>query len=114
MNYSRSDVIVSLGGGVTGDLAGFTASAYLRGIRYVQIPTTLLAQIDSSVGGKTGVNLPEGKNLAGAYYHPDAVYIDTDVLTTLKKEDFADGMAEMIKYAMIKDEALRPFSKARR
>lgn len=103
MGYSRTDVIAALGGGVVGDLAGFAASAYLRGIRYVQIPTTLLAQIDSSVGGKTGVNIPEGKNLVGAFYHPGAVYVDTDVLKTLDEEDFSGGMAELIKYGLIKD-----------
>ena len=101
--FNRADVIVALGGGVVGDLAGFVAAAYLRGVRYVQIPTTLLAQIDSSVGGKTAVNIPEGKNLVGAFHHPSAVYIDTDLLTTLPGDDFAGGMAEMIKYAMIRD-----------
>lgn len=101
--YNRADVIVALGGGIVGDLAGFVAASYLRGIRYVQIPTTLLAQIDSSVGGKTAVNIPEGKNLVGAFYHPSAVYIDTEFLSTLKSQDFADGMSELIKYALIKD-----------
>lgn len=101
--YNRADVIVAFGGGIAGDLAGFIAAVFLRGIRYVQIPTTLLAQIDSSVGGKTAVNIPEGKNLVGAFYHPSAVYIDTDFLSTLSKSDFADGMAEMIKYALIRD-----------
>jgi 3-dehydroquinate synthase len=104
--FSRSDIIVALGGGVIGDLAGFAAATYLRGIKYIQVPTTLLAQIDSSVGGKTAVNLPEGKNLAGAFYHPSAVYIDTEVLKTLREQDFADGMAEMIKYALIKDKTM--------
>jgi 3-dehydroquinate synthase len=104
--YSRTDVIVALGGGVVGDLAGFVAATYLRGIRYVQIPTTLLAQVDSAVGGKTAVNLPEGKNLAGAFYQPAAVYIDTDVLKTLKAEDFSGGMAEMIKCGFISDKAI--------
>ena len=101
--FNRADVIVALGGGVVGDLAGFVASAYLRGVRYVQIPTTLLAQIDSSVGGKTAVNIPEGKNLIGAFHHPSTVYIDTHYLRTLPSDDFAGGMAEMIKYAMIRD-----------
>ncbi len=101
--YNRADVIVALGGGVVGDLAGFIAASYLRGVKYVQIPTTLLAQIDSSVGGKTGVNLPEGKNLAGAFYQPAAVFIDPDFLTTLPETAFADGMAELIKYALIRD-----------
>lgn len=102
-NYNRADVIVALGGGVVGDLAGFVASAYLRGVSFVQIPTTLLAQIDSSVGGKTAINIPEGKNLVGAFYQPSAVYIDMDFLSTLAGEDFADGMAELVKYAVIKD-----------
>ncbi len=101
--FNRADVVVALGGGVVGDLAGFVASAYLRGVRCVQLPTTLLAQIDSSVGGKTGVNLPEGKNLAGAFHQPAAVYIDPAVLHTLPEPDFADGMAELIKYALIRD-----------
>ncbi|MGI5849428.1 MAG: 3-dehydroquinate synthase [Christensenellales bacterium] len=105
-HYNRADVIVALGGGIVGDLAGFVAATYLRGIRYVQVPTTLLAQIDSSVGGKTAVNLHEGKNLVGAFYQPSAVFIDTDFLKTLKDKDFADGMAEMIKYAMIKDKEM--------
>ncbi len=102
-SFTRSDVIVALGGGVVGDLAGFTASVYLRGIKYVQVPTTLLAQIDSSVGGKTAVNLPEGKNLVGAFYHPAFVCADTDTLRTLTAEVFADGMAELIKTALIRD-----------
>jgi 3-dehydroquinate synthase len=104
--FNRADVIIALGGGVVGDLAGFVAATYLRGIPYVQVPTTLLAQIDSAVGGKTAINLPEGKNLAGAFYHPSAVYADTDVLDTLDASDFADGMAELIKYALIKDAAM--------
>ncbi len=105
-NYNRADVVVALGGGVVGDLAGFVASAFLRGVGLVQVPTTLLAQIDSSVGGKTAVNIPEGKNLVGAFYHPSAVYIDMDFLKTLPEADFADGMAELIKYALIKDEQM--------
>lgn len=102
-SYNRADVIVALGGGVVGDLAGFVASTYLRGVSFVQIPTTLLAQIDSSIGGKTAINIPEGKNLVGAFYQPSAVYIDMEYLHTLKDEDFADGMAELVKYAVIKD-----------
>ena len=101
--YNRADVIIAFGGGVVGDLAGYVAASYLRGIRYVQIPTTLLAQIDSSVGGKTGINLPEGKNLVGAFYQPSAVFEDTRLLQTLSDADFADGMAELIKYALIRD-----------
>jgi len=101
--FNRADVVVALGGGVVGDLAGFVAASYLRGVKCVQIPTTLLAQIDSSVGGKTGVNLPEGKNLAGAFHQPSAVYIDPSLLTSLSEGDFSDGMAELIKYALIRD-----------
>ncbi len=102
-SYNRADVVIALGGGVVGDLSGFVAAVYLRGIRYVQIPTTLLAQIDSAVGGKTAINLPEGKNLVGAFHQPSAVFVDSDVLQTLPQADFADGMAELIKYALIKD-----------
>lgn len=102
---TRSDLIIALGGGVVGDIAGFAAATYLRGISFVQIPTTLLAQVDSSVGGKVGVDLPEGKNLVGAFYHPDLVMIDPLVLATLTDESFADGMAEVIKYGCIKDQA---------
>lgn len=101
--FTRSDVVVALGGGVVGDLAGFAASVYLRGVKYVQTPTTLLAQIDSAVGGKTAVNLPEGKNLVGAFYHPAFVCADISALRTLHEETFADGMAELIKYALIRD-----------
>ena len=104
--YNRADVIIALGGGVIGDLAGFAAAVYLRGIRYVQVPTTLLAQIDSAIGGKTAINLPEGKNLVGAFHQPSAVFADTDVLKTLSEEEFANGMAEIIKHALIKDAAM--------
>jgi len=100
---TRSDLIIALGGGVIGDITGFAASSYLRGISYIQIPTTLLAQVDSSVGGKVGVDLPEGKNLVGAFYHPLLVLIDPLVLETLTDSAFADGMAEVIKYGCIKD-----------
>ena len=99
----RTDVIVALGGGVVGDLAGFAASCYLRGVKYIQIPTSLLAQVDSSIGGKTAVNLEQGKNLVGSFYHPSMVIIDTDVLETLNDENFACGMAEIIKTALILD-----------
>lgn len=99
----RGDAIIALGGGVTGDLAGFVAASYMRGIPFVQIPTTLLAQVDSSVGGKTGVDIPEGKNLVGAFYQPRAVFIDTSVLHTLDKQEFLGGMAEVIKYGVIRD-----------
>lgn len=99
----RKDGIIALGGGVTGDLAGFIAASYMRGIPFVQIPTTLLSQVDSSVGGKTGVDIPEGKNLVGAFYQPKAVYIDIEVLKTLPKNEFVGGMAEVIKYGVIRD-----------
>lgn len=101
--YDRHDAIIALGGGVTGDLAGFLASAYMRGIPFIQVPTSLLAQVDSSVGGKTGVDLPEGKNLIGAFYQPQAVYIDIDVLKTLPREELLGGLAEVIKYGVIRD-----------
>ena len=101
--FDRHDAIIALGGGVVGDIAGFLASAYMRGIPFVQIPTSLLAQVDSSVGGKTGVDLPEGKNLFGAFYQPKAVYIDIDVLSTLPKEELLGGLAEVIKYGVIRD-----------
>lgn len=104
--YNRADVVVALGGGVVGDLAGFVAAVFLRGLRVVQIPTTLLAQIDSSVGGKTGINLPEGKNLVGAFHQPSAVFVDSSMLQTLPEADFSDGMAELIKYALIRDSAM--------
>lgn len=101
-NFTRGDVVVALGGGVSGDMAGFAASAYQRGIPFLQIPTTLLSQIDSSVGGKTGVDLPQGKNLCGAFWQPNLVLIDPDVLSTLPARYFADGMAEAVKYGCIK------------
>ena len=102
----RSGIIVSIGGGVIGDLAGFVAATYLRGIAFVQVPTTLLAMVDSSVGGKTGVNLPEGKNLVGAFHQPKLVIADLDTLSTLPPREFAAGMAEVIKYGAIADRAL--------
>lgn len=103
---TRTDLIVALGGGVTGDLAGFGAAVYLRGISFVQIPTTFLAAIDSSVGGKTAVDLEAGKNLAGAFYQPKLVLCDTDVLQTLPEVIFADGIAEALKYGVLGDDAL--------
>ena len=103
---TRSDTIVALGGGVTGDLAGFAAATYQRGICYVQMPTTLLAAVDSSVGGKTAIDLPAGKNLAGAFYQPAMVLCDLDTLATLPEDVFTDGCAEVIKYGVIWDEAL--------
>ena len=103
---SRSDLLVALGGGVVGDLAGFSAACYLRGIRFVQIPTTLLAAVDSSVGGKTAIDLPAGKNLAGAFYQPSLVLCDLDALDTLPEDIFRDGCAEVIKYGVLYDPEL--------
>ena len=101
LQASRKSLLVALGGGVVGDMTGFIASIYMRSVPYVQIPTTLLAQVDSSVGGKTGVDLPEGKNLLGTFYHPKAVYIDLSFLKTLPEKEFANGLAEIIKYGVI-------------
>ena len=100
----RRAVIVALGGGVIGDMAGFAAAVYMRGIRFIQVPTTLLAQVDSSVGGKTAVNHPLGKNMIGAFYQPIAVEIDTTVLNTLPDREISAGLAEVIKYGLIMDE----------
>lgn len=105
-NLTRSDLIIALGGGVVGDLGGFVASTYLRGVKYVQIPTTLLAQVDSSVGGKVAVDLPQGKNLVGSFYHPKMVLIDPEVLKTLTDRYFRDGMGEVIKYGCIQSASL--------
>lgn len=98
---TRTDAIVALGGGVTGDMAGFVSATYLRGIKCVQIPTTLLSQIDSSVGGKTAVDLPAGKNLVGAFFQPQLVLCDIDTLDTLPEEIYKDGMGEVAKYALL-------------
>lgn len=103
---TRRDLIVALGGGVTGDLTGFAAATFLRGVALCQIPTTLLAQVDSSVGGKTGVDLPEGKNLVGAFYQPRLVLIDPNVLDSLPPAVFTDGMAEVVKYGYIAEPAI--------
>ena len=103
---TRSDLIVALGGGVVGDLAGFAAASYLRGIRFIQVPTTLLAAVDSSVGGKTAIDLPAGKNLAGAFCQPSLVLCDTDALNSLPGEIFRDGCAEVIKYGVLYDPEL--------
>ena len=100
---TRSDLVIAIGGGVTGDVAGFAAATFLRGIPLCQIPTTLLAQVDSSVGGKTAVDLPEGKNLVGTFYQPRLVLIDPSVLRSLPDAIFADGMAEVVKYGCIKN-----------
>ena len=103
---TRADGLIALGGGVVGDLAGFAVATFLRGIGFLQLPTTLLAAVDSSVGGKTAIDLTNGKNLAGAFYQPQAVLCDLDTLDTLPAEVFADGCAEVIKYGMIGDPAL--------
>lgn len=106
MGITRGDLIVALGGGVVGDLAGFAASTYLRGIDFVQIPTSLLAQIDSSIGGKVAVNLDEGKNLIGSFYHPKLVLVDPEVLNSLPEKFVKDGLGEAIKYGCIRDKEL--------
>ncbi len=102
----RRSLVVALGGGVVGDLAGYLAASYLRGIRFVQVPTTLLAMVDSSVGGKTGINLPGGKNLVGAFHQPSFVLQDLDTLSTLPPREYASGLAEVIKYGVIADAGL--------
>ena len=101
LKFERKDTLIALGGGVVGDLAGFAASTYYRGIHYIQIPTTLLAMIDSSVGGKTAINVPEGKNLIGTFYQPNLVHIDVDNLQTLSDREFKSGLGEMVKYALL-------------
>ena len=103
---TRTDLIVALGGGVVGDLAGFAAATYLRGISFIQVPTTLLAAVDSSVGGKTAIDLPAGKNLAGAFYQPTLVLCDTNCLNSLPEDVFRDGCAEVIKYGVLYDPEL--------
>ena len=103
---TRSDAIITLGGGVPGDLGGFAAATFLRGVPFIQIPTTILAQVDSSVGGKVAVDLPSGKNLAGSFYQPKAVFIDPDLLQTLSPRIIHDGLAEVIKYGCIRDSHL--------
>ncbi len=105
----RDSTVIALGGGVVGDIAGLVAALYMRGVDFIQIPTTLLAQVDSSVGGKVGVNLKEGKNMAGAFYQPKAVFVDTDVLKSLDKREIRGGISEIIKYGIIKDESLFNF-----
>ena len=104
--FTRSDVFVALGGGVAGDMAGLAAALFLRGVSYIQIPTTFLAAIDSSVGGKTAVNLSTGKNLMGAFWQPSLVLCDVDAFATLEQKVFSDGAAEAVKYGVIYDEAL--------
>jgi 3-dehydroquinate synthase len=107
LKFDRSDCLIAFGGGVVGDITGFVASSYLRGIKFVQIPTTLLAQVDSSVGGKTGINLPQGKNLVGAFYNPKAVLISTHFLTTLNMNEYKSGLGEVVKYALIGNKKLK-------
>ena len=106
MNVDRKSVIVAWGGGVIGDLSGFVAATYMRGIKFYQIPTTLLAMVDSSVGGKTGINIPEGKNLVGAFHQPQGVFADTNFLATLPAREFAAGVAEIVKCGILGDEKL--------
>ena len=108
---TREDCLVALGGGVTGDLTGFAAATYLRGVPYVQVPTTLLAAVDSSVGGKTAIDLPEGKNLAGCFYQPSLVLCDIRTLKTLPQEVFLEGCAEVIKYGILYDRPLFDYLK---
>jgi 3-dehydroquinate synthase len=106
LGMERSDVVIAWGGGVAGDLAGFTAASYMRGIRYIQVPTTLMAMVDSSIGGKVGVDLPAGKNLVGFFQQPAAVYCDIALLATLPKREYVSGLAEVAKYALVFDPAL--------
>ncbi len=114
LRMERSTPVVALGGGVVGDLAGFAAAIYQRGTSFVQVPTTLLAQVDSSVGGKTGINHPLGKNMIGAFHQPRAVVIDVDCLGTLPAREFSAGMAEVIKYGAICDAAFFAWLEAER
>jgi 3-dehydroquinate synthase len=104
--FDRSDAIIAVGGGVVGDISGYVASSYLRGIQFIQIPTTLLAQVDSSVGGKTAINIPAGKNLVGAFYNPKGVIIDTSSLYSLSARQFNAGLAEVLKYGLIQNKKL--------
>jgi 3-dehydroquinate synthase len=106
MHARRDTTAIALGGGVVGDITGFAAASYMRGIRFLQVPTTLLAQVDASIGGKTGINHPKGKNLIGAFHQPAAVVIDTATLDTLPDREFNAGMAEVVKYGAIMDTAL--------
>ena len=106
IGLDRNSLMIALGGGIVGDVTGFAAATWLRGVEYIQIPTTLLSMVDSSVGGKTAVNHPKGKNLIGAFYQPKAVFIDPETLVTLPKREFKAGMAEVIKYGVIKDKVL--------
>lgn len=104
--YTRSDCVIALGGGVTGDIAGFVAAVFMRGVDFIQVPTSLLAMTDAAIGGKTGVNIPEGKNLLGAFYQPLKVYVDVNFLETLAKKEIQNGYAEIVKHAVIDDKRL--------
>ena len=106
----RKTPLIALGGGVIGDMTGFAAASYLRGVPFLQVPTTLLAQVDSSVGGKTGINHPLGKNMIGAFYQPQLVLADTDTLETLPPRELSAGLAEVIKYGLIRDRFLTGWS----
>ncbi|MDT8716371.1 3-dehydroquinate synthase [Clostridium sp. 19966] len=106
LNMNRDGILIALGGGVIGDITGFAAATFLRGIKFIQIPTSIIAQVDSSIGGKVAVNLKSGKNLVGNFYHPKAVIIDPNCLNTLPHKFYCDGMAEVIKYSLIKDKDL--------
>ena len=106
LGADRNSMLIALGGGVTGDMAGFIASVFMRSIPYIQVPTTLLAQVDSSIGGKTAIDLPCGKNLLGTFYQPRAVFVDLSYLDTLPEKEFNNGMAEVIKYGIIDDEKM--------
>lgn len=114
LKLDRASAVIALGGGVIGDISGFVASTYMRGISFIQVPTTLLAQVDSSVGGKTGVNHPLGKNMIGTFHQPRIVWADVDTLRTLPRREFLAGMAEVIKYGVIWDEALFRFLEEKR
>ena len=114
IGLDRNSLMIALGGGIVGDVTGFAAATWLRGIEYIQIPTTLLSMVDSSVGGKTAVNHPKGKNLIGAFYQPKAVFIDPETLITLPSREFKAGMAEVIKYAVIKDKKLFEYLEIKR
>ena len=100
-NFSREDILISVGGGITGDIAGYAASLFKRGLKFINIPTTLLAQVDSSIGGKTGVNTKQGKNLIGSFYQPKLVISDTDFLNTLPKREIICGYGEILKHSLI-------------